>query len=893
MQAASAGVPQNQIGSAAMSGADLEVETVEAQLGAPSPATGGGAAALVVAMLAGAAAVLAASSYHAPAPLLTTVLGVLAGLGLFFVLGLVAGHVSIAPRVGATDLARVAADSLERGMLVATEDGTPLYVNAALRRMTATAGVPVAGVIERLVGPDPAGQAALFRLNRAASLREAARAEIALQGAPSGGAGLDASTAGTVIVRIAVKPFVVPGHERDLAHRRLVLWTLDDVTEDRLRSARSEARLTADLNEFDAAPVGLALTAADGTIRTINATLATWLGSAARAKGARLADYLPGDGFELVRGALGGSGGGAGRAVTLDLDLCREDGRILPARVVCRASGADGLAVAVLPPDARSMNDTGGPAAPDDRFARFFQAAPFGIATVAADGRIGSPNGAFARMILDGAGGVGRPAIEVLGRDADAETRIAIEAGLKHVLGGRGGVAPIEVPVGSEKKEVRRVYMHPLATAGGGEADALRAGFADAGRDEVRDAAILYVVDATEHKALEAKFAQSSKMEAVGKLAGGIAHDFNNMLTAIIGFSDILLAMHRPTDVAYKDLRNIKSSAERAAGLVGKLLAFSRQQTLLKETLQVGEVLTDLAPLLKRSIGEKIELKMTTGRDLWPVKTDKIQLEQAVINLAVNARDAMPSGGKLAIRSRNVGEREAQKLGPLGMTIGEYVLIEVEDSGTGMSPEIMAKIFEPFFTTKGVGKGTGLGLAELYGFVKQAGGYVFPDSTPGKGTTFRVYLPRHHVDAEEEAQTAKDKAIAVQKSLKPADLTGSGRVLLVEDEDVVRSFAVRALKSRGYEVLEAASGVEALEVMAQCNGEVDIVVSDVVMPEMDGPTLLKRLRAQNPEIRIIFVSGYPNEAFKQQLDENEAFAFLPKPFSLPQLAAKVKEELGR
>ena len=210
-----------------------------------------------------------------------------------------------------------------------------------------------------------------------------------------------------------------------------------------------------------------------------------------------------------------------------------------------------------------------------------------------------------------------------------------------------------------------------------------------------------------------------------------------------------------------------------------------------------------------------------------------------------------------------------------------------------MSPEVLSKIFEPFFTTKGVGKGTGLGLATVYGIIKQTGGYIFPDSTPGKGTTFRVYLPRHHVDAEEAAQTQKALAIAAQKSLKPADLTGTGRVLLVEDEDVVRSFAVRALKSRGYEVLEASSGVEALEVMAACNGEVDIVVSDVVMPEMDGPTLLKELRAKNPEIKIIFVSGYPNEAFKQQLDENEAFAFLPKPFSLPQLAAKVKEELGR
>jgi two-component system cell cycle sensor histidine kinase/response regulator CckA len=397
---------------------------------------------------------------------------------------------------------------------------------------------------------------------------------------------------------------------------------------------------------------------------------------------------------------------------------------------------------------------------------------------------------------------------------------------------------------------------------------------------------VLYAIDATEQKALELKFAQSHKMEAVGKLAGGVAHDFNNVLTAIIGFSDLLLQTHRQTDPSYRDIMNIKSSANRAAGLVRQLLAFSRRQTLQAEVLELGEVLTDLSALLNRAMGERIELKILSGRDLWYVKADKTQFEQVIINLAVNARDAMPDGGCLTIRTRNLSERESLKHAASGVAAGEYVLIEVEDAGVGMTPEVMAKIFEPFFSTKEVGKGTGLGLSTAYGIVKQTGGYIFADSEVGKGTTFRVYLPRHIVENEDEIAQPREKA-----KEGPRDLTGSGRVLLVEDEDVVRQVAARALSRQGYEVLEAGTGVEALEVMAREKGRVDIVVSDVIMPEMDGPTLLKELRKTNPGLKFIFISGYPDDAFKKSLDENEAYTFLPKPFTLPQLAAKVKEQL--
>ena len=425
-----------------------------------------------------------------------------------------------------------------------------------------------------------------------------------------------------------------------------------------------------------------------------------------------------------------------------------------------------------------------------------------------------------------------------------------------------------------KKNAFRRVYMSPLADAA------------------AEDAGALYLIDTTEQKELEARIVQAQKMEAVGKLAGGIAHDFNNVLTAIIGYSDLLLKTNRPVDPAYKDVMNIRSAALRAAGLVANLLGFSRKQTQQVSLLGLGEVMTDLNPILKTSVGEKIELKIRSERDLWYVKADKTQIDNVIINLSVNARDAMPNGGTLTIRTRNVPEREAQKMARSGFTPGEYVLIEVQDTGTGMTPEVMAKIFEPFFTTKGVGKGTGLGLASVYGIVKQSGGFVLPESEVGKGTTFKVYLPRYMPEDDAEIEAASPAAKQASRiEGKGVDLTGTGCVLLVEDEVDVRQFAVRALRGQGYNVLEASDGLEALEIMRANEGKVDIVVSDVVMPEMDGPTLFKELRKTNPSMKVIFVSGYPNEAFRESLGTDD-FAFLPKPFSLPQLAAKVKEELA-
>ncbi len=317
--------------------------------------------------------------------------------------------------------------------------------------------------------------------------------------------------------------------------------------------------------------------------------------------------------------------------------------------------------------------------------------------------------------------------------------------------------------------------------------------------------------------------------------------------------------------------------------------------------LDLGDLLSDLGMLLKRLLGERVALEVRHGRDLWQVKVDISQLEQVIVNLAVNARDAMPDGGKLNVRTANVPAGESAQFAYKGMPVADYVLIEVADTGTGISSEIMDKIFEPFFSTKEVGKGTGLGLSTVYGIVKQTGGFVSPKSEIGRGTTFRIFLPRHVPTAEEIAEAtpqveapgiASALAESDEKASRAADLTGQGTILLVEDEDGLRALNARGLKSRGYSVLEAANGVEALEIFNRKDGKVDLVVSDVVMPEMDGPTLLKELRQRSPDLKIIFVSGYAEEAFEKSLPEGQQFSFLPKPFTLKQLVAAVKETMA-
>ncbi|MCW5698432.1 MAG: response regulator [Rhodospirillales bacterium] len=375
-------------------------------------------------------------------------------------------------------------------------------------------------------------------------------------------------------------------------------------------------------------------------------------------------------------------------------------------------------------------------------------------------------------------------------------------------------------------------------------------------------------------------------MQAIGELTGGIAHDFNNLLAIIIGNLQLLEESLEDNPEHKELIADALWSVERGSELTSRLLAFARRQHLKPEMTDVNEVIRGMTNLLRRTLGERIKIIEILAEDLGNSMIDRGQLENAVLNLVVNARDAMKNGGVLTISTRNA-TLEPNEDTALEHAAGDYTVVEVHDTGIGMPPEVQARIFEPFFSTKDVGKGTGLGLSTVYGIVKQTGAHIFFDSTVGKGTVFRIFLPRY-VPAEGEAVVQHAEA-----GPEIADLTGSATILLVEDEEAVRAFAARALASRGYKVYEAGSGVEALEVMEEAGGKIDLVVSDVVMPELDGPSLLKELRKQRPELKIIFISGYAEDAFKKNLPEGEIFHFLPKPFSLKQLAVAVKETLGR
>jgi two-component system cell cycle sensor histidine kinase/response regulator CckA len=399
-----------------------------------------------------------------------------------------------------------------------------------------------------------------------------------------------------------------------------------------------------------------------------------------------------------------------------------------------------------------------------------------------------------------------------------------------------------------------------------------------AGLRGLGDAAVLLLLkDNSEEAKLKRQVAQATKMQMVGQLAGGVAHDFNNILTAIIGHCDLMLMRHSPGDSDYDDIQQIKSNSNRAAGLTRQLLAFSRQQTLRPQVLQLPDVVSEVSHLLKRLLGETVELVVKHGRNLGPIRADPGQLEQVIVNLAVNARDAMAGkgGGTLTIQTYAVKADQVAELGSDILPIADYSALSVTDTGTGISPRVLGKIFEPFFTTKEIGKGTGLGLSTVYGIVKQSGGFIFADSKVGEGTRFVIYLPVHREEAGAASARSRTKA-------KKDELWGSGTVLLVEDEPMVRSVAERALTRHGYTVITADSGEDALEVLAR-NEPIDLLISDVVMPGMDGPTMVREARLSRPELKILFMSGYAEEQLRKSIDI-ENVNFLPKPFSVVELA---------
>jgi two-component system cell cycle sensor histidine kinase/response regulator CckA len=654
------------------------------------------------------------------------------------------------------------------------------------------------------------------------------------------------------------------------------------VTRERERQESIFQELQHAIDYLDHAPAGFFSVDADGNIVYLNATLAAWLDhdlAQVGSGGLKLADIVSGAGASLL--TTFSAAPGEVKSESFDLDLKTRTGRTLPVRLFHKVAfaGDGGAAPSRTLVISRTREEDADPQrAAEVRFMRFFHNTPMAIATVDRSGRIVRSNALFAHMFEDALKGEGEER-SILSVVAERD-RPALEAMIGKAAEGQGDIAPVDAALAGRGERWANFYVTAVEEA-----------------DRDTEAGIVYALETTEQRTLQQQRDQAQKMDTVGKLAGGIAHDFNNLLSAIMMATDFLLNAHKPTDPSFQDIMSIKQNTNRAASLVRHLLAFSRKQTMRPQVLELGEALSDLSILLRRLIGETVQFEPVYGRDLWPVKVDISQFEQVVVNLAVNARDAMPNGGKLTLRTRNVTAEQSRAFGYKGMPAADYVLIEVADTGVGIPPEIIDKIFEPFFSTKEVGKGTGLGLSTVYGIVKQTGGFVYVDSETGKGTTFRIFLPRHVEGEEKLPQLSEDEAPRMVEgangAAEPAtDLTGRGTILLVEDEDGLRSLNARGLSSRGYTVLEAGNGVEAMEVLQERGSDIDLVVSDVVMPEMDGPTLLKAAREQNPDLKIIFVSGYAEDAFEKNLPQDGQFAFLAKPFTLKQLVAAVKETIA-
>ncbi|TRW98284.1 response regulator [Paracoccus sp. M683] len=405
-------------------------------------------------------------------------------------------------------------------------------------------------------------------------------------------------------------------------------------------------------------------------------------------------------------------------------------------------------------------------------------------------------------------------------------------------------------------------------------------------RDPAESAGLIAVLnDASALKTLEAQFVQSQKMQAIGQLAGGVAHDFNNLLTAISGHCDLLMMRHDKADQDYADLDQISQNANRAAALVGQLLAFSRKQTMKPEILDLRDTLADLTHLLNRLVGERVALNILHDPRLLPIRADKRQLEQVIMNLVVNARDAMPLGGDITIRTRNMRLDTPLERDRAIVAKGAYVMVELRDEGSGIAPDILTKIFEPFFTTKRTGEGTGLGLSTAYGIVKQTGGFIFCDSKLGEGTVFSLYFPAH--DLDEIVVSSEPQGDAADSGAEARKAT----ILLVEDEAPVRAFAARALRLKGHEVLEAENAEAALALLSDPAVEVDVFVTDVVMPGMDGPSWVRSALRDRPRTRVVFISGYTEDIFAEGQSPVPNSVFLAKPFSLVELTQTVERHL--
>ena len=648
------------------------------------------------------------------------------------------------------------------------------------------------------------------------------------------------------------------------------VWTAEDVSarRDIEETLRREHEMLADFIDF--LPVGFYSADSDGCFRFVNQRLAEWVGHPPeKLVGMSLMDVLgvvPNPEEDRAEMRLKGRNGDVFQAFVTHT-VFDEGGEMFTRSVVVRDLMPERHWERVVKTAER-------------RFHWLFEDAPVGIALADPDTTVSGCNPAFAQLLgveIDDI--IGKPITDFI-----LETdRPAAAEQLSRVLMGTspGNHLPVRLD-GGGRDLVATLYVSPTA------------------EDGAVTGLMLHFIDTTEQKNLEIQFAQSQKMQAMGQLAGGVAHDFNNLLTAMIGFCDLLLQRHGPNEPSFADIMQIKQNANRAASLVRQLLAFSRRQALQPRLFDVTDALAELSNLLRRLLGETIELVITHGRDLGLVRVDPGQFDQVIINLAVNARDAMPGGGLLTITTKAMKIDRPYQRGADVMPPGHYIQIEVADTGTGIAAENLGRIFEPFFSTKEVGAGTGLGLSTVYGIVRQTDGFIFVDSQPGHGTSFRIFLPRFEAQAELPKPRPKDGEPEQPQASTPAlsdaqasdgDLTGAGTILIVEDEDAVRLFGSRALRNKGYKVLEASSGEKALDVLRSEEG-IDVLVTDVVMPGMDGATLARLVRMERPSIQVILMSGYAEDVALGDFSGEDGIHFLPKPFSLKQLAGKVKDVMA-
>jgi two-component system cell cycle sensor histidine kinase/response regulator CckA len=796
-------------------------------------------------------------------PYIIAVLAALAVIGVFALFSYASGVIEFAGRANRNDLTKTFADSGSEGVSIVDPSGRVLYANRAYLELTGAEHPEDVRPVERLFTSDPTVADAIYRLAQAVQAGRSHAEEIRVPNADGSGARW---------FRIRSRPLGTKGRNAKTA-----AWTIADVTRDREKQESTFQSLQHAIDFLDHAPAGFFSSDAQGRVSYLNTTLAAWLGydiAEIGADGLKITDLVQGTSAALLTNLSPAPG--EVRTEVLDLDLRKKNGTSLPVRLMHRVAfasdGTPGASRTLVLSRAKTDDKPDALRAAEIRFARFFHNSPAAIATVDRAGRILNSNATFARLFGPAADEKG--ARQTVFSFVAKDDRAKLESVLRGVVEGKTAPHEVELPLEGKERSFARFFVTPV----------------EDGTAEGDEVAIVHAIDTSEEKKLEFSFAQAQKMQAIGEFAGFIAHDFNNALTAVNMNTDLLLVRVRPTDPGFQELNQIKHDVHRGAGLVRQLLAFARRETLVPQVVHLGEVISDLANgLMRRVASEKVKIETNYARELWLVKADTVQLERVILNLATNARDAMPGGGTLKIRTANISAEESRKFRYEGMPAAEYVMLEVADTGSGIAPDIIGKIFEPFFTTKEKNKGTGLGLAAIYGIVKQSGGFIYVDSELGKGATFRVFLPRY-IPTEAEIAAAREAEQAKVAQSKPVKVTGRGTVLLVEDENTVRRAAVIALTQRGFTVLEAADGEEGLEIAKKEDGNIDIIVSDVMMPVMDGPTMFKEMRKANlKKTKVIFASGY-SEGLADQLP-GEEFTFLPKPFDLKGLVNAIKEEL--